>query len=222
MLQPFHTLSVTHTFPPPSSSSFTLVLIRLTSAPSKWCGSCWSQAVTSSLSDRLKIANIRAGRIGADVDLSPQVCAHCTVYYVLCAVCCVLCAVCCVLRAVSALGRYWETIQDALCISYPPSPHTNLSFPPLLPLRRSFSPYWTARHGLWGPARGATTCLRTSGSRPTASKTPPALRTVPVTTSACRRGGRHAACATPVGCASRCPTRHGKAYMGSRRALGGL
>ena len=43
----------------------------------RWCGSCWAQAVTSSLSDRLKIGSIRASPGGTgggvvDVDLSPQ------------------------------------------------------------------------------------------------------------------------------------------------------
>ena len=38
----------------------------------EWCGSCWAQAVTSSLSDRLKILRIRAGMHIADIDLSPQ------------------------------------------------------------------------------------------------------------------------------------------------------
>ena len=37
-----------------------------------WCGSCWAQAVTSSLSDRLKIIRIREGTHLADIDLSPQ------------------------------------------------------------------------------------------------------------------------------------------------------
>ena len=37
-----------------------------------WCGSCWAQAVTSSLSDRLKILRIREGKHIADIDLSPQ------------------------------------------------------------------------------------------------------------------------------------------------------
>ena len=148
-------------------------------------------------------------------------CVLCAMYCVLCAVCCVLCAMCCVLYAAcrrsvyisvtrsvgigSALGD--DTRRPMYLISPPPHTQFSPSLPSAAP--RSFSPCWTARHGLWGPARGATTCLRTSGSRPTASKTPPALRTVPVTTSACRRGGRHAACATPAVCASRCPTRHG-------------
>eukprot|EP00656_Telonema_subtile_P011479 TRINITY_DN15693_c0_g1_i1.p1 TRINITY_DN15693_c0_g1~~TRINITY_DN15693_c0_g1_i1.p1 ORF type:complete len:251 (+),score=52.36 TRINITY_DN15693_c0_g1_i1:137-889(+) len=38
----------------------------------QWCGSCWAQAVTSSLSDRFKISEIQAGQHVADVDLSPQ------------------------------------------------------------------------------------------------------------------------------------------------------
>ena len=38
----------------------------------QWCGSCWAQATTSALSDRLKIMRLRAGDVGPDVQLSPQ------------------------------------------------------------------------------------------------------------------------------------------------------
>lgn len=37
-----------------------------------WCGSCWAQAATEMLSDRLKILRFKSGQRGADIELSPQ------------------------------------------------------------------------------------------------------------------------------------------------------
>ena len=44
-----------------------------------WCGSCWTQAVTSALSDRFKILRIRAGTNFADGNLSPQQLRDCSI-----------------------------------------------------------------------------------------------------------------------------------------------
>ena len=45
----------------------------------RWCGTCWAQAVTSALSDRLKIVCIRAGTNLADGNLSPQPLRDCSI-----------------------------------------------------------------------------------------------------------------------------------------------
>ena len=45
----------------------------------RWCGTCWAQAVTSALSDRLKILCIRAGTNLADGNLSPQPLLDCSI-----------------------------------------------------------------------------------------------------------------------------------------------
>jgi hypothetical protein len=45
----------------------------------RWCGTCWAQAVTSALTDRLKILRIRAGTNLADGNLSPQALLDCSI-----------------------------------------------------------------------------------------------------------------------------------------------
>ena len=45
----------------------------------RWCGTCWAQAVTIALSDRLKILCIRAGTNLADGNLSPQPLLDCSI-----------------------------------------------------------------------------------------------------------------------------------------------
>ena len=99
-----HTLSVTRLSPPPSSSSFTLVLIRLASALQVvrvlLVSSGHIIALGPSQDREHPCRPYRGGRRSLSAGLCALCCVLCAVCCVLCAACCVLCAVYCVLCAV--------------------------------------------------------------------------------------------------------------------------